>query len=48
MFDAAKKPKNIWDVNADNIVILKLIEAKTNSKYLIGIKFDKTISFDNA
>ena len=47
-FYAAKKPMKIWDVNVDNIVILKLIEAKTNSKYLIGIKFDKTISFDNA
>ena len=33
---AAKKPIYIWDVNIDNIVILKLIEAKTNSKYLIG------------
>ena len=31
-----KKPIYIWDVNIDNIVILKLIEAKTNSKYLIG------------
>ena len=47
-FYAAKKPMKIWDVNVDNIVILKLIEAKTNSKYLIGIKFDKTTSFDNA
>ena len=27
---------NIWDVNIDNIVISKLIETKTNSKYLIG------------
>ena len=27
---------NIWDVNIDNKVISKLIEAKTNSKYLIG------------
>ena len=31
-----KKPINIWDVNVDNIVISKLIETKTNSKYLIG------------
>ena len=38
-----KKPIKIWDVNVDNIVISKLIEAKTNSKYLIGIKFDKAI-----
>ena len=35
-FYAAKKPKKIWDANADNIVISKLIETKTNSKYLIG------------
>ena len=38
-----KKTLKIWDVNDDNIVISKLIEAKTNSKYLIGIKFDKSI-----
>ena len=31
-----KKPKQIWDVNADNIVLSKIIETKTNSKYLIG------------
>ena len=42
-FDAVKKPIKIWDVNVDNMVILKLIETKTNSKYLIGIKFDKAI-----
>ena len=42
-FYAAKKPIKIWDVNVDNIVISKLIETKTNSKYLIGIKFDKAI-----
>ena len=42
-FYAAKKPIKIWDVNVDNIVISKLIETKTNSKYLIGIKFDKSI-----
>ena len=35
-FFGAKKPKQTWDVNHDNIVITKLIEAKTNSKYLIG------------
>ena len=40
-FYAIKKQINIWDVNVDNIVISKSIEAKTNSKYLIGIKFDK-------
>ena len=33
---AAKKHITIWDVNVDNIVISKLIETKTNSKYLIG------------
>ena len=38
-----KKPIKIWDVNVDNIVISKLIETKTNSKYLIGIKSDKAI-----
>ena len=26
----------IWNVNADNIVISKLVETKNNSKYLIG------------
>ena len=31
---AAKKTINILDVNIDNIVISKLIETKTNSKYL--------------
>ena len=29
-----KIPINIWDVNIDNIVISKLVETKTNSKYL--------------
>ena len=42
-FYAAKKPIKIWDVNVDNIVVSKLIETKTNSKYLIGMKFDKAI-----
>ena len=42
-FYAGKKPIKIWDVNVDNIVISKLIETKTNSKYFIGIKFDETI-----
>ena len=42
-FDAAKKPIKIWDINVDNIVVSKLVETKTNSKYLIGIKFDKAI-----
>ena len=40
-FMLQKKPIKIWDVNVDNIVISKLIGTKTNSKYLIGIKFDK-------
>ena len=35
-FYAAKKPAKIQDAHADNIVISKLIETKTNSKYLIG------------
>ena len=42
-FYSAKKTINISDVSVDNIVISKLIEAKTNLKYLIGIKFDKAI-----
>ena len=33
----------IWDVNLDNIVVSKLIERKTKSKYLIGTKFYKAI-----
>ena len=35
-FYAAKKPTKVWDVNVDNIVILKLVKTKTNSKCLIG------------
>ena len=31
-----QKSIKIWDVNTDNIVISKLVKAKTNSKYLIG------------
>ena len=37
-----KKSINIWDVIIDNIVISKLIETKTYSKYLIGY-VDKVI-----
>ena len=37
-----KKTINIWDVNLDNIVVLKLVETKTNSKYLVGY-LDKVI-----
>ena len=29
------KPTNIWNINIDNIVISKLIETKTNSKYFV-------------
>ena len=32
----AKSPINIWHVNVDNIAISKLVETKTNSKYLLG------------
>ena len=42
-FYASKKPIKLWDVSANNIVISKLVKTKTNSKYLIGIKFDKAI-----
>ena len=35
VFYGAKKPIKIWDVNVDNIIISKLVETKTNSKYLI-------------
>ena len=40
-FYASKKPIKVWDVNVDNIS--ELVKTKTNSKYLIGIKFDKAI-----
>ena len=33
----------MWDVNVENIVISILVKTKTNSKYLIGIDFDKAI-----
>ena len=35
-FYGAKKPIKILNVNADNIVISKLIEKKNNSTYLTG------------
>ena len=38
----AKKPIKIWDVNVDNIVITKLVKAKTSCKYLIEY-LDKAI-----
>ena len=37
-----KKTPNILDVNVDNIVISKLVEAKTNSNYFIG-HLDKVV-----
>ena len=39
---ATKKPIKNWYVNVDNIVTSKLIETKTNSKYLIGYS-DKAV-----
>ena len=33
----------MWDINVENIVTSKLVKKKTNSKYLIGIDFDKAI-----
>ena len=42
-FYASKIPTEIWDANADNIVVSKLVKTKTNSKYLIGIKYNKAI-----
>ena len=49
-FMLKKKPRSIWDVKSDNIVISKLAETKTNSKYLIEYldKIFITISFDVA
>ena len=41
-FYGAKRPLKNCDVNVDNIVISKLIEAKSNFKYLIGC-LDKVI-----
>ena len=35
-FCSAKKPKNLYEVNVDNIAVSKLVKTKTNSKYLIG------------
>ena len=32
-FYGAKKPMNIWDANVDNIIISRLLETKTNSKF---------------
>ena len=37
-----KKTVKSWNVNVNNIVISKIIKAKTNSKYLIGY-LDKAI-----
>ena len=41
-FYAAKRSMKIWDVNVDNTAISKLVETKTDSKYLIGY-LDKAI-----
>ena len=41
-FYAAIKGIKIWDASVDNIVISKLIETKTNSKYFVGY-WDKVI-----
>ena len=41
-FYVSKIPVKIWSVNVENIFISKLIETKTNIKYLIGY-LDKTI-----
>ena len=35
LFSIAKRLKN-WGLNVDNMVNSKLVETKTNSKYLIG------------
>ena len=35
MLYASKIPIKIWDVNVDNLIISKLVKAKTNSKYLM-------------
>ena len=34
-FYGARKPTKIWDVNVDKIVVSKLIQTRTNYKYLI-------------
>ena len=43
MFYPAKKPIKTWDVSVNNIFISNLIETKTNSKYLIAMKFEKAV-----
>ena len=42
-FYVVKMPIKIWDADNKNIVISKLVETKTNSKYLIG-HLDKVIT----
>ena len=42
MIYSAKRPEKIWYVNADNIVISKLVKIKTNSECLI-LYLDKTV-----
>ena len=41
-FNPAAKPMQVWNVNADNIVISKLVITKIDSKYLTG-NLDKTV-----
>ena len=41
-FYATKKLIKIWDTNVDNLVISKIVKAKSNYKYLIGY-LDKAI-----
>ena len=36
-YGGKRKTINISDVNVNNIVITKLVETKTNSKYLTGL-----------
>ena len=43
---SSKKSVKTWDVNVENITISKLIKAKTNYNYLIGLSYN-FISFDN-
>ena len=35
-FYCIKNIMKFWDIDVNNIVILNLIETKTNSKYLVG------------
>ena len=35
-FYGATKPIKVWYVDVNNVVVSKLVETKTSSKYLIG------------